>query len=191
MTSSQKGNTFPDISFSIPAHKDQEQAPKKHVRPPARNEAGFAVSRILSLFSWGCTGLVDTLLFLTLSSASGTYIGVHVQGMDPYGTRWAWKGLIGRSEGFMETHILIQGWTGALSRTSSVLRVWFIPQVISFVIIMAITSFLHWQVSKPCHVFLGNIKIQCLHWLSPWKDAVSPLKSHLRCAVYFIFFSCF
>lgn len=51
------------------------------------------------------------------------------------------------------------------------------------------TSFLHWQVSKPCRVFLGNVKIQCLHWLTPWKDAVSSLKNHLRCAVYLIFFS--
>lgn len=53
MTFSQKGNAFPDIShmdFSVPAHKDQEEAPVKQVRPPAKDEAGFVVSS--RLWSW-------------------------------------------------------------------------------------------------------------------------------------------
>lgn len=92
------------MDFSVPARKDQEQAPAKHVGPAAtmRQDLLFPgdcdPAEMRSLFPWGWVGLEDVLLFWTLASAPGTSVKVEVQGMAPYGTRWAWNGLIGRSE---------------------------------------------------------------------------------------------
>lgn len=81
------------MDFSVPARKDQEQAPAKHVGPAAtmRQDLLFPgdcdPAEMRSLFPWGWVGLEDVLLFWTLASAPGTSVKVEVQGMAPYGTR--------------------------------------------------------------------------------------------------------
>lgn len=66
VTFSQKGSILPDVhhmELLVPARKDQEQAPMKHLRPTTKNEADFVMSiRLWSCKALFCTGDVKALL---------------------------------------------------------------------------------------------------------------------------------
>jgi len=149
-------------------------------------------------------------VFWTLNNAP-TCIKVQIQEMVLYGARWAWKEFVGRSEGLKKADILILNWDGAgsklvwfawlcleimnvidwggLSRASSAIRVWLTYMRYLSLWLSLQSGLHHWQVSKAYCVFLGNVKIWCLRWPSPSKDAVSYFIEHLRFVVYLFLFS--